>query len=177
MFDIKKTIEINLSQDGLEELVRKELSIQHPDVDVTAVEFKATRNPAGVEVRIDAVFRDYNADNAKAEKPKTEKPKVETKKSVAQSTAPSPQLKEQSSSVAMDAKGAPTADAEPKEETFEEAEMSAIDATLAEEEEALDADKTNAEPVEEKVETSGDAEVEETPQDEKPRKLLFPKKK
>ena len=95
MFDIKKTIEINLSQDGLEELVRKELAIQHPDVDVTAVEFKATRNPAGVEVRIDAVFRDYSADNAKAEKPKTEKPKVETKKSVAQSTAPSPQPKNQ----------------------------------------------------------------------------------
>ncbi|CAM0054674.1 hypothetical protein VPHK479_0027 [Vibrio phage K479] len=174
MFDIKKTIEINLSQDGLEKLVRQELAVQHPDVDVTAVEFKATRNPAGVEVRIDAEFRNQNA--PKTEEPKTEKPET-VKKSVARNTAPSPQPKEQSSSVETDVTDAPTAAAEPKEETFEEAEMSAIDATLAEEEEALDADKTNAEPVEEKVETSGDAEVEEAPQDEKPRKLLFPKKK
>lgn len=177
MFDIKKTIEINLNQDGLEKLVRQELAVQHPDVDVTAVEFKATRNPAGVEVRIDAEFRDYN--NAKTESAKAEKPEPVKKstKAVQASTAPSSQQSEPSNSAETGATTVNTVTAEPKEQTFDEAEMSAIDATLAEEEEALDADKTDAEPVEEKVETSGDAEVDEAPQDEKPRKLLFPKKK
>ncbi|CAM0076628.1 hypothetical protein VPHK482G1_0028 [Vibrio phage K482 g1] len=175
MFDIKKTIEINLSQAGLEELVRKELAAQHPDVDVTAVEFKATRNPAGVEVRIDAEFRNQGESAEKVEAPKVEKTES-VKKTAAPKTAPSPQPEEQSSSVVTDATGVDTATAE---QSFDAAEMSAIDATLAEEEEALDADKTDAESVEETVETSGDAEVETEgePQPEKPRKLLFPKKK
>lgn len=172
MFKVEKTLKITIDQAGVEKVIREAIEAEHPDVQVNEITFAGSRKLTNLEVKVDAEFKDSKKSEAEVGKSVT---KAVAEKAAAQTIADSQQTNEPSSSAETDATDAPTATAE--ETSFEDDEMAAIDATLAEEEEALDADKNDAESVDTQVEASSDEpEVETAASEQKPqRKSLFKK--
>lgn len=50
------TLNIDIDQDGLEKLVRDEIARKDRNIKVNSINFKATRNPTGIAVEVDAEY-------------------------------------------------------------------------------------------------------------------------
>lgn len=186
MLKIEKAVKISVTQQDLEDLVRAEIARQDPTIVVDEINFKATRNPAGVEVTVTGHA------GSPAELTNTRSVKTTEKDSAQKKEESQPSEEEISSSavnVTEEESGANatesdedtrtsteenSSEAQEEEPTFEDEEMSHIDAALAEDED--DAPFNEEEGSDPKLSEPVEDDAEAAPEKPAPRKSLFAKK-
>ncbi len=109
MFEVKKqiSIDINIDQDGLEQLITEEIHRRDSSIKVKAIKFIQRRNPTALEVEVEASMDGYEC------KPKELLPKSEEK---AETSQKEKEVSETQPEPAAEAQAEPTPEVQEKEE-------------------------------------------------------------